>query len=162
MINVSIIYWSIFIFILGLPLTHVIQHMKGQRPRLISLTCAAVPKIDLCDFHVMVNTNWAYYFIKATWLVIKLERPLHTTNKPSCFKCVPERHVKFFLYTICTKIFGHLTITPTESVMTLYSNTYTLIWSWSPFCSYNSFHSSWKAFHKILECFCGNWCPFIL
>ena len=78
MINVSIIYWSIIIFILGLPLTHVIQHMKGQRPRLISLTCAAVPKIDLCDFHVMVNTNCAYYFIKATWLVIKLERPLHT------------------------------------------------------------------------------------
>ena len=38
------------------------------------------------------------------------------------------------------KYFGGLTITPTGTVMTLHSNTYTLIWSWPPFCSYNSFH----------------------
>ena len=62
--------------------------------------------------------------------------------------------MQLLAYTILTKVFGCLTITPTGTVMTLYSNTYTLIWSWSPFCSYNSFHSSWKAFHK---CVCGNW-----
>lgn len=28
-------------------------------------------------------------------------------------------------------------------------------WSWSPLCSYDSFHSSRKAFYKILKCVCG-------
>lgn len=40
--------------------------------------------------------------------------------------------------------------------MTFYSDTCTLIFSWSSFCSYSSFHYSWKTDHKILECFFEN------
>lgn len=40
-------------------------------------------------------------------------------------------------------------------------NTYIFIWSWSPLCSYKNFHCFENAFHKIVQCFCGNVCPVI-
>lgn len=52
---------------------------------------------------------------------------------------------------------------PSRSFPSMYSK-YTLIWMWmylAVLYSYNSFHSSGKAFHKILDCFCTNFCPFI-
>ncbi len=50
----------------------------------------------------------------------------------------------YIIYYIWTKILGqHLTITPTG---TLDSKYIYIIMSWSVLCSYNSFHSSGKAF----------------
>ncbi len=35
-----------------------------------------------------------------------------------------------------------------------------LMWSWTPLCGFDSHNSSGKAFCKVLECVCGNFCSF--
>ena len=99
--------------------------------------------------------------------MIQLERPLLTRKHKTNILHVSNVYLKdmwkfFFIHYMDKSIQTPDHYTSGECNDIVFKYIYTLIWSWSPFCSYNSFHSSWKAFHKILECFCGNWCPFIL